>query len=152
MKWLCSAALASALLAGCGAPPLAPAPQAPPAVNDGCTAGTVSRLYLGRDSAAGEVSDAQWRAFVDDAVTPRFPAGFTVFGAHGHWRDASVQPARTVSEASFMLEIVHDDATATREQVRAIADDYRQRFGQQAVLVVHQPARWCLYSETTPGR
>ncbi len=29
----------------------------------------------------------QWRAFVAESVTPRFPGGFTELQAQGHWRD-----------------------------------------------------------------
>ena len=37
------------------------------------------------------VSDEEWNAFVRAEIAPRFPAGFTILLAEGHWRDAAVQ-------------------------------------------------------------
>ena len=50
-----------------------------------------SELYfgVGEEQGAGNrpqadtISDAQWRAFLDKEVTPRFPDGLTVFDAYG---------------------------------------------------------------------
>ena len=52
-----------------------------------CSEGAVSRLYLGQTTPAGVVTEAQWRTFVAESVTPRFPAGFTELQAQGRWRD-----------------------------------------------------------------
>jgi starvation-inducible outer membrane lipoprotein len=41
-------------------------------------------LYFGRNiPTGGEVSDAQWRQFLDEVVTPRFPDGLSVLDVHG---------------------------------------------------------------------
>ena len=117
--------------------PLAACTLLPP----GCHDAVVSRLYLGRNSPHGEVSDAAWDAFVAITVTPRFPDGFTVFDARGHWRGDDGQ---TAQEATRVIEVVHDDSAAARAGVDAIGTDYRRRFAQDAVLVTHAPVRSCL--------
>ncbi|HET6782494.1 MAG TPA: DUF3574 domain-containing protein, partial [Pseudoxanthomonas sp.] len=50
-----------------------------------------SELYFGVGEESGPadrpqaepISEAQWRAFLDKEVTPRFPDGLTVFDAYG---------------------------------------------------------------------
>jgi len=101
----------------------------------------VTRLYLGRQTAQGEVSDAQWQAFVDDTVAVAFPDGFTVFDARGHWRG---DDGRAQREASQVVEVVHAGAAAARARAEAVADAYRHRFAQQAVLVTEGAQRSCL--------
>lgn len=94
-------------------------------------------LYLGRNRPGGTVSDAQWRTFVDDAVVPRFPDGFTVIQAEGHWRSGSGAIER---EASQVLIVLHADDADSRAAVAAIAADYKRQFQQEAVLRERSPA------------
>src|SRR5262245_6237912 len=51
---------------------------------------------LGKQSG-GEVSEEEWRAFLQEEVTPRFPDGLTVVTAYGQWRDRSGEIAREPS-------------------------------------------------------
>src|SRR4051812_34517028 len=45
------------------------------------------RLFFGRGiPGGGEVSEAQWNAFVTEVIEPRFPEGFSIFRGAGHWR------------------------------------------------------------------
>lgn len=89
-------------------------------------------LYLGRDVAGGaEVSDSSWQAFLDSEVTPRFPDGATVLAGSGRWRDAA---QRTVQERSWILLLYHAPAGTADSAVAAIAEAYKQRFSQEAVL------------------
>ena len=105
-----------------------------------CSQGAMSRLYLGQSTGAGDVTESQWRAFVADAVAPRFPAGFTELTANGHWRDDN---GRAIDERTRIVEIAHDGAPATRERIRAIAADYRQRFAQESVLITQSRTMNC---------
>jgi len=46
-------------------------------------------LYFGlgpADHPEQGVSEAEWRAFLDREVTPRFPSGLSVIDAYGQWR------------------------------------------------------------------
>lgn len=114
-----------------------------------CSHGTTSRLYLGQSTGAGDVTESQWRAFVDDAVAPRFPSGFTELQANGHWRDDN---GMAIDERTRIVEIAHDGAPATRERIRAIAADYRQRFAQESVLITQYRTMNCFESEPGPHR
>src|SRR5438093_13284508 len=52
-------------------------------------------LYFGRNRPdGGSVSDVEWQAFLDEVVTPRFPAGLTVVEAMGPWKGQSGQVER----------------------------------------------------------
>lgn len=88
-------------------------------------------LYFGRSRPGGEVSDAEWRSFVDDVVTPRFPDGFTVLQGRGQWRDGQ---GAIVSEPSTLLIVLHDGGAESTRSIGEIADEYRRRFAQQSVL------------------
>ena len=109
-----------------------------------CSPGTMSRLYLGQSTGAGDVTESQWRAFVADAVAPRFPAGFTELKANGHWRDDN---GKAIDERTRIVKIAHDGAPATRERIRAIAADYRQRFAQESVLIAQSRTMNCFENE-----
>ena len=106
----------------------------------GCARGAVSRLYLGQNTSAGVLAEADWRRFVDETVAPRFPAGFTELHGHGHWRDAR---GASIEEATRIVEIAHDDSAAVRARIRGVAADYRVRFSQEAVLVTTTRADQC---------
>ena len=85
------------------------------------------------------VTDSAWAAFVAEVITPRFPAGLTVWSATGQWRDAQ---GRIQREPSLVLELVlparaHDTDAA----IAAIVAEYKRRFRQESVLRVRMPAR-----------
>jgi hypothetical protein len=89
-------------------------------------------LYFGRDKPdGGEVSDAEWAAFVADSVTPRFPDGLSVLNVEGQHRDPS---GRIVRERTKLLVVVVFDAPAHRERVRDLVEAYVKRFGQHGVF------------------
>ena len=119
-------------------------PLALPLANDNgvvsCSEGLVSRLYMGQTTPAGDVTQMQWRAFVAESVTPRFPGGFTELQAHGHWRD---DRGVITEEGTRIVEIVHDGEPLSRERVREIAAAYKHRFAQQSVLITQAPSFRC---------
>lgn len=111
-----------------------------PAVHSGTPEPVVvERLYFGRHRADTLiVTDSAWAAFVAEVITPRFPAGLTVWSATGQWRDAEGHIQR---EPSLVLELVlparaHDSDDA----IAAIVAEYKRRFRQEAVLRVRMPA------------
>jgi hypothetical protein len=105
-----------------------------------CTTGSLSRLYLGQDTPAGEVTELQWQRFVEDVVTPSFPVGFTVFDAKGQWR---ANDGTTQKENTRVLEIVHDNSPLVEARVRALAHAYKRIFAQQSVLVSQSRTYQC---------
>ena len=111
-----------------GAPPVCTAPLKPAVAID---------LYFGRDKpAGGEVTDAEWGAFVTDVVTSRFPDGLSVFDSSGQYREPT---GRIVRERSKRLVVIVFDAPAHKAKVIEIVEAYKQRFGQYGVFRVEQP-------------
>ena len=91
------------------------------------------QLYLGRGGPDGEVvEDAEWEAFLAEAVTPRFPDGLTVLDGKGQWRtpDDVIQ-----KESSKVLIILapNDDEDAD-DLIEEVTEQYKRRFDQEAVL------------------
>lgn len=101
------------------------------------------RLYLGRDiPGGGKVSEADWQAFMDEEVTPRFPDGLTVWRAQGQWRGAD---GKLVREATFILEIFHEASAETEQSLEAIIAEYKKRFRQESVLRATVPTQVRFY-------
>ena len=72
------ALLAGGCAAGGGGAPSCTAPLRPAVQVD---------LYFGRDKpSGGEVSEAEWAAFLAESVTPRFPDGLSVLPVEGQTR------------------------------------------------------------------
>lgn len=79
------------------------------------------------------ISDADWAAFLDAEVTPRFPAGLTVLSGYGQWQGDSGNLAR---EASRVLLVWYKPAPDTEHKIEAIRTAYRERFSQDSVMRV----------------
>jgi hypothetical protein len=123
--------LAALAVAACGQPSAAPVCTAPlkPAV--------AIDLYFGRDKpAGGEVTDAEWGAFLTEVVTSRFPEGLSVFDSSGQYREPN---GRIVRERSKRLMVIVFDSPAHKAKVIEIVEAYKQRFGQYSVFRVEQP-------------
>lgn len=119
-----------ALLAACATAP--PQPSCPP----GTQAATVAEAYFGRTLAGrADVTEAEWREFLADTVTPAFPDGLTALDGAGQWRDRT---GRTLLERSKMLVLVlpGTDAAAARARLLPVEDAWKARFSQQSVLTV----------------
>lgn len=107
-----------------------------------CPAGDTAlerdELFFGRNRKGGpEVSDGEWRDFLSRVVTPRFPAGFTVWEARGQWRGAD---GAIEEENSKVLAIFHAPDAASRAAVDSVVTAYRAAFAQEAVLRARTPA------------
>jgi len=121
-------ALAVGACAQPGAPPLCTAPLKPAVAID---------LFFGRDKpSGGEVTDAEWGAFVTEVVTSRFPDGLSVFDSSGQYREPN---GRIVRERSKRLVVIVFDSPAHKAKVIEIVEAYKQRFGQYSVFRVEQP-------------
>lgn len=88
-------------------------------------------LYFGLSRRGGVVSETDWRKFLKEEVTPRFPDGLTVVDAHGQWRGAA---RLVVRERSKVLLVEHPDTEAARRSVEAIIAAYKKAFDQESVL------------------
>lgn len=79
------------------------------------------------------MTDAQFTAFVNRVVTPRFPDGLTRYDARGQFRDSS---GRIVHERSKVVILLYPVAetgpkSASIEEIR---DSYEKAFDQESVL------------------
>ena len=84
------------------------------------------------------VSDADLTTFLNDVVTPRFPAGLTLWAAVGRWRDST---GTVVREDSFVLDLIHDATAAADAAIQDVVAAYKRRFHQTSVLLVRQRVR-----------
>jgi hypothetical protein len=116
------ALLALSACAQPGAPPVCTAPLKPAVQVD---------LYFGRDKPGGEVSEAEWAAFLAETVMPRFPDGLSVLNVEGQSREPS---GVIVRERSKLLIVVVFDAPAHQVKVGEIVTAYNRRFGQHSVF------------------
>ena len=98
---------------------------------EGERAAVEDTLVFGTAKPGGTVTREEWERFLREAVTPRFPEGFTQWDASGQWRSAD---GSVVREASHVLAVVHPAEPQAEANVRAIAAEYKSRFGQEAVL------------------
>ena len=88
-------------------------------------------LLFGTARKGGQpISDAEWQAFLDAEVTPRFPDGFTVLSGYGQYRDGA---GKIVQEGARMLIVWHAPRDRNGD-VEAIREAYKARFTQESVL------------------
>jgi hypothetical protein len=146
-----------AMLVGLGAcatqPRVAPAPTGVSATLQGDAArpalaqGWVrSELYFGVGEESGPadrpqaepISQAQWRAFLDKEVTPRFPDGLTVFDAYGQWLFRGAKEPNRLN--TKVLVILHEDTPQRNADIEAIRLAWKQATKHQSVLWSKQAA------------
>ncbi|MGX1785320.1 DUF3574 domain-containing protein [Bosea sp. NPDC055332] len=126
------ALLLASMLAGCAS--LAPQTCAP-----GQQAMLEAELLFGRKigDRVG-VSEAAFRRFVDEEVTPRFPDGLTILDASGQYRDR--ERGTLIREPSKLVQIATIDEAGNHEKLAAVTEAYKRRFNQQSVGLILKPA------------
>ena len=133
--WTAALTTWAAIAACAGGAAQGPAPVVRCEVGDSTMVRDV--LYFGRKRpTGGTVSDAEWQAFLNEVVTPRFPAGLTVIAASGQWRG---QSGSVEQEQSEIMTLFHGGSEAARRAVQDIMAEYKRRFQQEAVLRERTP-------------
>lgn len=112
------------------------------AAHPGKTRGWVdTKLYFGLgpiDAPKKGVSEAAWREFLDQEVTPRFPAGLSVIDVYGQWQGKNqTTPERIRSK---MLIVDYPATAENAARIEAIRAAWKQRTHDQSVLKVTEPA------------
>jgi hypothetical protein len=94
-----------------------------------------TELYFGKGKPDGSiVTDDEFRAFLDDVITPRFPNGLTVLSAAGQFRGSSGMIRR--EGAMFLILLYPAGDTNSSARIEEIRDSYRKTFRQESVLRV----------------
>lgn len=104
----------------------------------GQQAAVMDQLYFGTGRPHGpDVTPQEWSRFVSEEIAPRFPQGFSLIDTQGQWRNADGSVAH---EQTHLLQLVHPDDEASGQAVHQIAEHYKTRFEQEAVLRVRSTA------------
>ncbi len=84
------------------------------------------------------VTEAEWMAFLDHEVTPRFPDGLSVQNVYGQWKGAhDTAPNRGRSK---VLMIDYPETAANEARIDAIRAAWKRQTGELSVLKVTTPA------------
>jgi hypothetical protein len=99
-----------------------------------------TELFFGAGRAGEpDVTEAEFRSFLDEHVTPKFPDGLTVLSGRGQFCcDAG---GGVVAEGSFVLVLLYPRAARESggRKIERIRAEYKERFKQQSVLRVDDP-------------
>lgn len=131
MRFAPIAALFAALaLAGCAtSPPHCPVGQEPM---------RTAQLFFGQNIGGKPgVSNADFRKFVDEELTPRFPNGLTVMEGGGQWKG---EENKLIREAAKVIVLVLPNGPEANRKLEDVRKAYKARFHQESVLLVTQPA------------
>jgi len=96
-----------------------------------------AQLFFGQN--VGEkpaVTNAEFRTFVDEELTPRFPQGLTVLDGGGQWKGAENKLIRESSKVVILVLPKKDE----RRRLNEVRQAYVKRFHQESVLLVTQEA------------
>jgi hypothetical protein len=97
-----------------------------------------SELFLGQSRKNGRsIADDEVSAFVDEEVVTRFPAGTTQIATNGTYGS---RLGGVIHERSRLLTILHPVDPVSEAKIHKVAELYRIRFQQEAVLVAMTPA------------
>jgi hypothetical protein len=97
-----------------------------------------TELFFGTAKPDGVVTGEEFRLFLDQEVTPRFPDGLTVIEADGQFTGAE---GVLVKEDSFVLVLLYPAETAneSHRRIERIRRLYMKQFQQESVLRVDDP-------------
>jgi hypothetical protein len=123
-------------LAGLTACATTSAPEPLPACPAGQEAHRTAQLFFGRNIGDKPgVTDADFRRFMDEDVTPKFPDGLTVMDGGGQWRGAE---NKLIREASKVVLVVLPKGRDVSGRIEAVRTAYKARFHQESVLLITQ--------------
>jgi hypothetical protein len=125
------ALIAVLLLAGC-------ATRAPLTCPAGQERLRTAQLFFGRnDPAQPRLNERDFRRFVNEELTTRFPDGLTVLDGGGQWKG---EENRRIREAAKVVLIVLPREGDPQPRLDAVKAAYKTRFNQDSDLLVTPPA------------
>ncbi len=91
-----------------------------------------TELLFGLSRSDGpDITEQEFKNFIDAKVTPRFPDGLTLLSGDGQFKDAS---GTIIEEGSKLLILLYPFSQQNSKLVEHIRDDYKELFQQQSVL------------------
>jgi len=97
-----------------------------------------AQLFFGQRSAGKPwVPETQFRKFVDEELTTRFPDGLTVLEGGDRWKG---DENKQIREAAKVVLIVLPKEGDAQPRLDAVREAYRVRFAQDSVLRVTEPS------------
>jgi Protein of unknown function (DUF3574) len=101
-----------------------------------------TELYFGKGKPDGSmVTDDEFRAFLDEIITPRFPNGLTVLSGSGQFRGSSGVIMR--EDAIYVMLVYPPGQKQNRTYIEEIRESYKKAFAQESVLRVDSDS--CVY-------
>lgn len=97
-------------------------------------------LYFGSGKPDGTaVTEQEFKQFLDEVVTPRFPDGLTLLVGLGQFRN---QGGSIIQERSMVLILLYPKRnSATNARIEEIRELYKNAFQQESVLRVDTKGR-----------
>lgn len=97
-----------------------------------------TELFFGTARPGGVVTAEEFRLFLDQEVTPRFPDGLTVIEADGQFTGGD---GVLVKEDSFVLVLLYpvEAANESHRKIERLRRLYMKQFQQESVLRVDDP-------------
>ncbi len=86
----------------------------------------------------GPWSEARWQHFLDDVVTPEFPAGFSVVDAYGQWK--SSRDGKIYGLISKVVIVLHPATPEDESRIERVRATFKSLTGQESVLRGSQAA------------
>ena len=95
----------------------------------------VAKLFFGRAiPGRSPLSEAEWRGFAAEIVTPNFPDGFTAYDADGQWRNPEI--GAVAREPTKVLLVATPPGPDLAPRLSSVIEAYKARFRQQSVGVI----------------
>jgi hypothetical protein len=96
-----------------------------------------AQLFFGQNIGGKPgVTDLDFRKFVDEELTPRFPQGLTVLDGGGQWKGPDQKLIR--ESAKVVVLVLPPRSLATGFKLNEVREAYKQRFRQDSVMIVTQ--------------
>ncbi len=86
----------------------------------------------GAEEDRGAWSEARWQRFLDEVVTPEFPAGFSVLDAYGQWKSA--RDGKIYGLVSKIVVILHAATPEDEARIERVRANFKTVTGQESVL------------------
>ena len=97
-----------------------------------------AELYFGMARADGaDVSDLEFKKFLDTVVTPVFPDGLTLVPTYGQYRG---KDGKLTREDGRLIIVILPADPANQVKLDSVREAYKKQFKQESVLLCRQPA------------